>query len=128
MEIALLFIVFAVVFICRYLIVKLIDKGSVSSRTMLTWDVICLILSIGLIVVFGLRFLSLWRDNTDITVQLTVYIIFVIGCIIHFARLITKDIRKPQYFLTIISLSENYGDVFQKENPNTSPLQNRCLS
>lgn len=93
MEIALLFIVFAVVFICRYFIVKLIDKGSVSSRTMLTWDVICLILSIGLIVVFGLRFLSLWRDNTDITVQLTVYIIFVIGCIIHFARLITKDIR-----------------------------------
>ena len=92
MEIALLFIVFAVVFICRYFIVKLIDKGCVSSRTMLTWDVICLILSIGLIVVFGLRFLSLWRD-TDITVQLTVYIIFVIGCIIHFARLITKDIR-----------------------------------
>ena len=92
MEIALLFIVFAVVFICRYFIVKLIDKGSVSSRTMLTWDVICLILSIGLIVVFGLRFLSLWRD-TDITVQLTVYIIFVIGCIIHFARLIAKDIR-----------------------------------
>ncbi|MGN0033041.1 MAG: hypothetical protein ACI358_04600 [Candidatus Limimorpha sp.] len=93
MEIALLFIVFAVIFTCRYLLIKQIQWGGVSNRTRLIWDVICLILSIGLIVVFGLRFLSLWRDNTDITVQLTVYIIFVIGCIVHFARIITNDIR-----------------------------------
>ncbi|MGN0032606.1 MAG: hypothetical protein ACI358_02350 [Candidatus Limimorpha sp.] len=93
MEIALLIIVFGVIFSCHYFIVKRKDSGSVAGSKKPIWDIICLILSITMIVVFGLRFLSLWRENNDITTQFIVYILFIIGCIVHFVRIFTKDRR-----------------------------------
>lgn len=91
MEIALIIIVFTVAIICRYYLGIQIDKGNISTRTRFIWDITCLILTIALIIVFGLRFISQWRENIDITTQLVVYIIFVIGCIVHFVRVFTNN-------------------------------------
>ncbi len=91
MEIALIIIVYTVVILCRYYLEKQITKGNISSRTRLIWDIISLVLIIALIIVFGIRFISQWRDNNDITTQLVVYIIFVIGCIVHFVRVFANN-------------------------------------
>lgn len=91
MEIALIIIVFTVAIICRYYLGIQIDKGNISNRTRFIWDIICLVLTIGIIIVFGIRLLSQWRENVDITTQLVVYIIFVIGCIVHFIRVFANN-------------------------------------
>lgn len=91
MEIALIIIVFTIVFLCRYYLGIQIAKGNISGKIRLILDIISLILIIALIIVFGLRFISQWRENIDITTQLVVYIIFVIGCIVHFIRVFANN-------------------------------------
>lgn len=93
MEIALLIIVFGIIISCHYFIVKRKDDGSVADRKKPIWNILCLALTITMIVAFGLRFLSLWRENADITTQFIVYILFVIGSIVHFVRIFTNDRR-----------------------------------
>lgn len=82
MEIALIIIVFAVALLCHYCL---------SNRTRFIWDIICLVLTICIIIVFGIRLFSQWQENADITTQLVVYILFVIGCIVHFVSVFAKN-------------------------------------
>lgn len=82
LEFALIVFVFTFALLCHYCL---------SNRTRFIWDIICLVLTIGIIIVFGIRLLSQWRENVDITTQLVVYIIFVIGCIVHFIRVFANN-------------------------------------
>lgn len=82
LEFALIVFVFAFALLCHYCL---------SNRTRFIWDIICLVLTIGIIIFLGIRLFFQWQANADITTLLVVYILFVIGCIVHFVCIFAKN-------------------------------------
>ncbi len=83
-------IVFATVIGCRYYLDIQIKRGKVSIQNLnkkkLIWDIVCAICSLALIVFFGTRLYIQWQNDKSIKLQIVLYFVLVIGCIIHFYR------------------------------------------
>lgn len=87
--------VFIIAIACRYVFDRLLKTGKISAQKQkkirLIWNIICSLCAAALIIDFGLNLRSQWLDANKNYFLLVVYIIFVIGCIIHFYRAFKND-------------------------------------
>ena len=80
---------------CRFVFDRLLKTNKVSAQNQkkirLIWNIICLLCAVALIVNFGLNIHTQWQDDNKNYFLFVVYILFVLGCIIHFYRAFKKD-------------------------------------
>ena len=95
MAILLMIIVFTAVFGCRYYLDIQIKKGKIPEQNInkkkLIWDIVCAICSLVLVVFFGTRIYLQWQNDKSIKLQIVLYIVFVLGCVVHFYRIFKKS-------------------------------------
>ena len=82
--------VFIIAIACRFIFDRMLKTGKISvqnqKKIRLIWNIICLLCSAALIIYFGLNIHTQWQDDNKNYFLLVVYIIFALGCIIHFYR------------------------------------------
>ena len=82
--------VFIIAIACRFVFDRLLKTGKISAGKQkmirLIWNLIDLLCAVALIVNFGLNIHTQWQDDNKNYFLLVVYIIFALGCIIHFYR------------------------------------------
>ncbi len=82
--------VFIIAIACRFIFDRMLKTGKISvqnqKKIRLIWNIICLLCTVALIVYFGLNIRAQWHDDNKNYSLLVVYIIFALGCIIHFCR------------------------------------------
>lgn len=87
--------VFIIAIACRFVFDRLLKDGKVSAenqkRIRLIWNIICSLCATALIIDFGLNLCAQWQDDNKNYILFIVYIIFVLGCIIHFYRAFKKE-------------------------------------
>jgi len=87
--------VFIIAIACRFVFDRLLKTGKISvqnqKKIKLIWNIICSLCATALIIDFGLNLYSQWQNGKNIIVLFIIYIIFVIGCIIHFYCGFKKD-------------------------------------
>ena len=87
--------VFIIAIACRFIFDRMLKTGKTSMQNQkkirLVWNIICLLCTTALIVDFGLNIHTQWQDDNKNYSLLVVYIIFALGCIIHFYRAFKKD-------------------------------------
>lgn len=98
MEMLIIFIVFVIALACRYYFNVQLKKGKISlqnrNNIRLAEDITFLICIVALAIDFGLHLYAQRLDNHDITIQIIVYALFIIGCIVHFFRVFKKDLNE----------------------------------
>ena len=87
--------VFIIAIACRFVFDRILKTGKISAENQkkikLFWNVICSLCAAALIVDFGLNIHTQWQNDNKNYFLLVVYIIFALGCIIHFYRAFKKD-------------------------------------
>ena len=87
--------VFIIAIACRFVFDRMLKTGKISAENQkkikLFWNIICSLCAAALIVDFGLNIRAQWHDDNKNYSLLVVYIIFALGCIIHFYRAFKKD-------------------------------------
>ena len=82
--------VFIIAIAFRFVFDRLLKTGKISAENQkkikLFWNVICSLCVAALIVYFGLNIRAQWQDDNKNYSLLVVYIIFALGCLIHFYR------------------------------------------
>ena len=82
--------VFIIAIACRFIFDRMLKTDTFwmqnQNKIRLIWNIICLLCAAALIVDFGLNISAQWQDDNKNYSLLVVYIIFVLGCIIHFCR------------------------------------------
>lgn len=95
MAILLMIIVFTTVLGCRYYLDNQIIKGKIPEQDInkkkLIWNIVCAICSLVLVAFFGTRLYSQWQNDKSIKLQIVLYIVFVLGCVVHFYRIFKKS-------------------------------------
>ena len=87
--------VFIIAIACRFIFDRMLKTDTFwmqnQNKIRLIWNIICLLCTTALIVDFGLNIHTQWQDDNKNYSLLVVYIIFALGCIIHFYRAFKKD-------------------------------------
>ncbi len=87
--------VFIIAIACRFIFDRMLKNGKISvqnqKKIRLIWNIICSLCAAVLIVNFGLNIRAQWQNDNKNYFLLVVYIIFALGCIIHFCRAFKKD-------------------------------------
>ena len=82
--------VFIIAIACRFIFDRMLKTDTFwmqnQKKIRLIWNIICLLCSAALIVYFGLNIRAQWQNDNKNYFLLVVYIIFALGCIIHFYR------------------------------------------
>lgn len=82
--------VFIIAIACRFIFDRMLKTGKISmqnrKKIKLIWNIICSLCVAALIVYFGLNIRAQWQNDNKNYFLLVVYIIFALGCIIHFYR------------------------------------------
>ena len=90
--------VFIIAIACRFVFDRLLKTGKISvqnqKKIKLIWNIICSLCAAALIVDFGLNLHQQWQNGKNIIFLFVIYLIFVIGCIIHFWGTFKKDNEK----------------------------------
>lgn len=87
--------VFIIAIACRFVFDRMLKTGKISAgnqkKFKLFWNIICSLCAIALIIDFGFNIHAQWQDDNKNYLLFVVYIIFMLGCIIHFYRAFKKD-------------------------------------